>query len=471
MSKEFDVDDDIFEKSLANIVDETTADARAYLNHQNRKKNTTNKNNTTKKKSSKKNTTKAVIIILSVVLVIAIIGLVTYFSLKSFIAKSKDNYKNYNELGYESYKDGDYYGAITNFEKALTYEEGQRGDASNINMMLYLFEAYKNTQQDGKQEAILRKIIEFDNENENAYYNLISFYDDKSQYAKIKELYEFVVENKYTDLNRLFNKYKVANAIITPGGGTFNKDTEVSLLCDAENTNIYYSLGDTDPKTSPILYTEPITLTGGATTIRFYTVNEYGFESDVVTESYSITYNAPSNPKFVPNDVSITQSEPVRVMINGVLDGCNIYYTLDGTTPTEYSKKYTDADPIILPDGTTTVTVLVVNSYGLTSLGTHTYNVKYVSAFTEQKAKEEIWKILIANEIVDADHHETSEGLLCNLTYYSKKLLNDKTIYMFYFSANGINYDYYFGADADTGDVYRITSSGTSYELEQLHNN
>lgn len=464
-------DDDEFEKSIASIVDETTADAEAYVSENDniQKKEPIRKPN---KKHEDAETVgekvRKIIIIVAIVLALfAIIGVSTYFAVKTAINKSKDNYSYYHSLGYESYEEKDYESAIVNFEKALTYDEGKSDSKNNINMMLYLFEAYNKTGKTDKAEQILKKIITINPSNENAYYNLVALYEKQGDYSKIKTLYESLSETEKPAIVSMFNKYLAASATVNIKGGTFKEDLTIELSCDDPDCQIYFALGQSDPSSNPTVYTEPIKLTLGSTTIRFYTRNQYGFESAIVTESYSIDYEGPTAPRFEPADLSISSTEVVNVFIKNVKEDCEVFYTIDGSTPTQASKKYDPDNPIELPAGTTIVSALVVDSHGLTSIGTHTYTVTYVyePEYTETEAKDAIWERLIARGVVDEEHFETTEGLLCQLDIKKRELINGRNIYVFYFSTNGFNYDFFYGADADNLTVYRLKANGSSYSI------
>lgn len=464
-------DEDEFEKSLASIVDETTADAEAYV----RETDSINTDNdsTEEDVDDEEDTettgekVRRILIIVAIVLALfAIIGVSTYIAVKTALEKSKDNYSYYNSLGYESYNEKDYESAIVNFEKALTYEEGKSDSKDNINMMLFLYESYNNVGKTDKAEQILKKIITVNPGNEKAYYNLIALYETQEEYPKIRTLYDSLVNTEYKTVVAMFNKFLATPAHADTEPGQFTEDIVVELICDDTDSNIYYSVGDTDPKLKASVYTEPLEISSGSTTINFYTCNRYGFESDVTTVTYNIEYEGPAAPRFVPADLSISQVDKVKVYITNIKEGCDVYYTTDGSTPTQSSRKYNSEDPIVLPAGTTLITALVVDSHGLTSIGTHTYTVTYLPSYTEEDAIAVIWERLIEKGIVDEEHKEVSDGLLCELKIKKKnEVINGRNLYVFYFSANGINYDFYYGVDVDNEMVYRLESNGTSYTI------
>ena len=240
MRDDFDLEEELA-KSIASIVDEETADAHAYVN-----KNTSETDDIPDEEekiyddpdddsdddSDKPDKKKIIIIVASVVAAVLIIGITAFLVVRAAFNKSKDNYGYYNELGYKAYDDKDYDTAISDFEKALTYDEGKGDSDTNINMMLYLFECYKNTSQDDKAEEILLDVIDRDSDNKNAYYNLMSVYLNGKDYTKLGDLYEKAAATEDDDIIALFKKYVPQDPVATPDEGSYSDDQKVFLSAD-----------------------------------------------------------------------------------------------------------------------------------------------------------------------------------------------------------------------------------------------
>lgn len=533
MNDDFDLEEELA-KSIASIVDEETAGARAYVDKTKRDGGSAIQNNITEdeddyvkeepedeEEPEKEGggAKRVIIIVASVLAAVAVIGVISYFAVTAALNKSRDNYGYYNKLGYEAYDNKDYQTAITNFETALTYKEGKSDSETNINMMLYMYECYKAVKNDAKAEAILKSVLELDGDNMNAYYNLVEIYGERKDYEALNGLYAEASESGNSELMALFNKYVSPAPSATPEGGEFTDDQKVFLTAP-EGCKIYYTTDGSDPKSSSTakIFSERIEAGAGETTVKFYTVNEYGFESEVKEEVYAVSYDGPPVPRISPQETTFSQSSKVVVTIGNIRQGCKVYYTMDGNMPNEYSAEYSKT-PIELPAGTTILTVLVVDEHGMTSTASRTYNVKYISKYTEQEAEKFIWDALENGKIVDKDHYliesdkkknetrtvrengveeaevsekETKDGgdeketkddgedkpkptesetkakRKCSLDYYSQKLIDGKSIYMFYFGIAGEKQDYWYGADADTGDVYRITGSNDNYKLSAV---
>lgn len=477
-----DFDEEAFDKSIESIVDEETADAQLFVNknlqsdlqdEQKADEQETSEESQNDDKenageddviSEKKVNKKAIIIVACAVAVVIIIGVAAFFIVKAVSAKSKDNYGYYNSLGYEALDNKDYAGALVNFEKALTYDEGKTDDKTNINMMLYMYDCYVETDDMEKAEEILKEIISRDKYNRSAYYYLIEMYAGRKEYKLLHDLYLKAKDSNDNELLLYFNNYLAQVPSVSPAGDTYQADQEITLSAP-DGYKIYYTVNGSDPTKSASLYAGSIPISEGKTTLKFYAVNEYGFESDVVVAEYNVVYTGPAKPAIMPGNNDIVQSDKAKVIISGTQAGSTVYYTLDGSQPTTASTVYTE--PFELPAGITTVSVLVVDSHGKTVTTSKTYNVKYTSKYSDSEAVEFIWKALIEKELVDEEHTDADENP-CELNYYSLKQIDGMNIYMFYYNVNGTMQDYWYGADGDTGDVYTVTGKDGKFVLAPL---
>lgn len=487
MKDDFNLDenfDEELEKSIAMIVDEENTDANLYV-----KRNfagssdmpeidsgTTsadtddeededdgydedNDDNQDDKTSPKK----IVIIVAIVLVVVGLIGTGAFFLIRSAYNSSRDNYGYYNELGYKALDSKDYESAITNFEKALTYDEGKEATDTNLNMMLYLYECYDKTDKADKAKETLENVLSLDPDNENAVYYLIQIYDENKEYDSIIDLYDSLKDSQSEKIKSMFSRYVISEPQISPEGGDFSDDVRVTISGGIDTT-VYYTIDGSEPSETSQIYSDKLEFTEGTTTVKYFSVNKYGFKSDVYEQTYVVEYSAPEIPKISPEDTEISQSGKVMVTISNIETGSKVYYTTDGSTPTQSSKLY-DRTPFELPAGTTTVNVLVVNSHGKTATATKTYKVEYVANYTKDEAEELIWEMLESKKYVDKDHLNKDE-LECTMDYYAKKTIDGNTIYMFYYNIDGEKQDYWFGADSSYGTIFKITGDKDDYTLK-----
>lgn len=466
MSDELDLEKELA-KSIANIVDEETIGAEAYvknetfdddLNSFDDDLDIDNDDLEEEPEDNNKKTKHLIIAVSVIAVVLAIIIISAIFIVKAVYNKSQDNYAHYHNAGFTALENKEYNKAVENFEKALTYQEGK----TNSDMMLYLYECYGHLNETDKAIDVLNDVLSLKDKNYyNALYYLVKHYEDVKDYASIKELYLDNSESTNEEVIKLFKGYLTNAPVASPLSDTYGADQKITLTAQT-GCKIYYTVDGSDPTVAGTLYTGKIYVTEGTTRLRFYAINEYGFESELVEEKYVIDYEAPIAPTIYPEKSTFEQINKVMVTINNYPADAKVYYTLDGTLPTEESTEYTGAFP--LPAGSIIVNVLVVDSHGLTCRTSKTYSVTYISSVTESDAIKMIWNELFSLDLVDSKHYNDKDEL-CELSYYSKKKINDLTLYMYYFSVAGETMDYWFAADDEEGKVYFVTEVDGEYTV------
>lgn len=114
---------------------------------------------------------------------------------------------------------------------------------------------------------------------------------------------------------------------------------------------------------SGTLYKEPIPITEGKTIVRAQCVNEDGEKGPIIEKIYVVKYPLPDMPKAIPG--SGTYHEETYVTISSNVAGGTIYYTWDGSNPTQNSMLYTE--PVLIPEGNHVLSIIVINERGLVS--------------------------------------------------------------------------------------------------------
>ncbi len=473
MNDEFDFEAEL-EKSIAHIVEEETSGAQAFVKNSEfgqavKKTEQTERivgnENEPESDSADDNGNKKIrhmiIIIVSIVITIALLAVGAYYIVQYAYESSKDNFGYYNNAGYTALDNKDYASAAENFEKALTYDEGK----NNTDMMLFLYECYVNTGREDDAIDMLYDVLAVkDRHYYDALYYLVKYYDDKEDFETIKKLYDENKTSQSTDVLSLFAIYQESEPVASPVGDTYSEDQEITLA-GKTGSKIYYTTDGTEPGTHSTEYTGKIPVSAGKMTLKFIAVNEYGFSSAVITEEYVVSYKAPSTPTIYPEKNTFKQVSTVMVTINNIPSDAVAYYTTDGTVPNEDSPVYEGAFP--LKAGATIVNVLVVDSHGMTCRTSKTYNVTYISNITEADAVNSIWKKLVEEEIVDEDHLNEDKKI-CELQYYTKKTIDDITLYMYYFTVDGDMEEYWYAADDSEANVYKVTEKEGKYTLKQI---
>jgi hypothetical protein len=147
----------------------------------------------------------------------------------------------------------------------------------------------------------------------------------------------------YTDIYNIDTIPPTATA--NPTSGIYNSSQNVTLTMSEPGT-IYYTTDGTDPNNQSTTYKNPITI-NKTTTLKYIATDLANNQSPIFTQNYTInttTTTATANPTsgiYRSNqNVTLTMSEPGT-----------IYYTLNGTTPTDSSSVYTS--PIKISTNTT----------------------------------------------------------------------------------------------------------------------
>lgn len=110
---------------------------------------------------------------------------------------------------------------------------------------------------------------------------------------------------------------------------------KISLACETEGAEIYYTLDNTEATNSSMLYTEPVEL-NESTTVRAVAVYD-GEQSEEFVKLVEIS-------KMQPPVISVTVGENTsRVQITGQTTNSTIYYTTNGDYPTTQSTQYTSS--------------------------------------------------------------------------------------------------------------------------------
>jgi outer membrane protein assembly factor BamB len=118
-------------------------------------------------------------------------------------------------------------------------------------------------------------------------------------------------------------------------GGKYNTKLNINLTSN-ELVTIYYTTDGSIPTNNSMIYSGPISLTK-TTTLKFFAVDSAGNPSNVSTEVYTIDNTSPSAWASVKGGAYNTN----KVVSLSMSESGVIYYTLDGSTPSKSSKKYT----------------------------------------------------------------------------------------------------------------------------------
>jgi hypothetical protein len=160
-------------------------------------------------------------------------------------------------------------------------------------------------------------------------------------------------------------------------GAAYKSSVEVKLSCTEGSAKIYYTIGSTVPNSSSTLYSSPITISG---TDESKTLNVVSYDlaenksTTINTYTYVFDTKSPPMPTALPIGTDIIYRNPVEVTLSCTESNTQIYYTLDGSTPSNTSANYTT--PITI-SGTNQTKTLKVIAYDLadnaSTINSYTY--------------------------------------------------------------------------------------------------
>ena len=320
-------------------------------------------------KKRKMKLTIAMVVILCMLLVI--IGIVAKVS----IDKSNNNSFEYQMKQADSAM---FKGNIDEAEKY--YLKALSLANENINVRLELADLYLKKNNTKDAEKYLKEVIAKDSLNYEAYKMLFNIYSDAGDTDAILELKEGVTNHKILSI---FSNYSVDSAVISLKGGKYKENIKISISAK-KGIEIYYTLDGSDPRENGTKYKSTIEIKeAGMHTLKVVTKNELGVYSDIVTETYVISYDAPADPVVTPNGGTFDIKTYVYI---SVPSGCSAYYTWDRTNPTEESSKY--GAPIVIPEGKNMLSVIIIDDETGLSSGVYRGMFEYTTENTEAEDEE-----------------------------------------------------------------------------------
>ena len=170
---------------------------------------------------------------------------------------------------------------------------------------------------------------------------------------------------------------QAATPTFSPAGGSFAATQSVTLADSTTGATVYYTTDGSTPTASSTPYTAAISVAVTETINAVAVASGYD-NSAVATATYTITGPPAAAPTFSPAAGSFTAAQSVTLA--DTTSGATIYYTLDGSTPTSSSTKYTAA--ISVGSTTTINAVAVATGFSTSPVATATYTINLPAAAT-----------------------------------------------------------------------------------------
>jgi hypothetical protein len=260
----------------------------------------------------------------------------------------------YVGMAYKASQDGDYGKAAELIGSAISMDSGK-------DPTLLLTEAdyqFKADQKDAAMKTLQGIISDSSMTKQDiiaAWQKIIDDMSADNDYEGIASMLEKSGDEEVTDY---FSEYLTYDPEIDTPSGSYEPILHVTLS-DQGSGSIFYTLDGSRPDENSILYKSPIELPEGTYEISAIAINKYGVAGHVVRRMYTVGTQKPDAP--VITTASGTYHSPTMIKAEDPKEG-KIYYTTDGTDPTQDSALYTS--PISMPYGNTTYRFAVILDNG-----------------------------------------------------------------------------------------------------------
>ena len=180
----------------------------------------------------------------------------------------------------------------------------------------------------------------------------------------------------------------VATPTFTPNGGEIEAGTKIAISCATEGATIYYSINGSEPTT---VYSAPFELTEAATVKAVAKKNGWN-NSATAQASFTIkeevVVETVATPVITPNGGEIEAG--TKVAISCATEGATIYYSIDGTEPTEeYSA------PFALNEAATVKAIAVKDGWNDSEITTASFTIK-----EEEPEEEGVIKVALTQGVM-----------------------------------------------------------------------
>ncbi|MCR5509018.1 MAG: chitobiase/beta-hexosaminidase C-terminal domain-containing protein [Lachnospiraceae bacterium] len=250
------------------------------------------------------------------------------------------------------FDEGDYESAVSAARHTVSLNRKETGPR------LLLADSYYRLDKYDESIAVLNDLLNDRPHDMAVYERLLENYEKEGDTDSIIRLSEGV---KDPDIRKMFEGY-VSNAPqFGTDAGIYYEPVELSLSAEGEG-QIRYTVDGNEPDIGSALYTGPIKIDEGETTVWAVFVNEKGIISESVSKNYIVEKIQTAPPRIVtqPGSYSIPQLIKVEEPIEGV-----IHYTSDGSEPDGSSDEY--EPPVLMPLGKSEFKFITVTPSGGTS--------------------------------------------------------------------------------------------------------
>lgn len=352
----------------------------------------------------------------------------------------------------------EYYTTEKEYDRAISfYSRAMELAPESIDLKFALADVYFLKNNKIEYEYLLRDIADDKNATteqlESAYGKLIAIYRAREDYKTINEL---LIASNNESIMSIYQSYIAMEPEFSVKGGYYNSIQPLKLTTFGTG-KIYYTMDGSEPDENSILYTAPILLEAGDYCIKAVYINENAVASTVAAQEYHVEIEMLPAPEI--SVIGGDYQYPINIEV--VDDTESVYYTTDGSTPSEQSNIYTG--PIPMPLGDSVYKFVRVQGGKSSEVVERVYSLKLNTHFTTQDAVNAVIQLAITiDKIEDEAGYFDESGNSYRYDYLY--VTNIKNISDFYIiaesfvdtdsiaSRTGNNY----AVDVYTGKIYKL---------------
>lgn len=405
---------------------------------------------------------KKVWLVVLVAVLAVVIAVFATLAIKKALMTQKFN--QYYSRGNQYYDAGNYKDAKTQYITAASNAFTKEQKIKSYEMV-YKIDAIIGG-YDEEEISYLESLIKLDNSNIEYYKALIILYQNNDMNSEIDSL----ITSAPVALQSELQSFDGTIPNVSVEEGTYDKPIEVELSA-TDGVTIYYttdgsSVSDSATKTeyvSPIKFEEE-----GTYTLRALSVDRNGKSSKEMTAKYILDFGKVNAPQVNLASGEYTDQKKIEVTAD---KGCKIYYTTDGTTPTEKSKKYKKA--IKMPKGDSLYYFVAIDADGVVSnVVTRAYNYVPEHNYSYDDALSSLTANLVSSEKLENKYGEFANGDIAYFEYDEVAEIDSAYYYLITCEIEDKNgaakSTSYYAVSCDTGICKKVSKNGDTYTLSDL---
>ncbi|MBE5875044.1 MAG: zinc-ribbon domain-containing protein [Lachnospiraceae bacterium] len=348
-------------------------------------------------------------------------------------------------------------------EAAQYYERALELAPDDISLQFSLAEVYFLKNDKIEYENLLRGIISHEATTqaqlESAYGKLIAIYRARGEYDVIQEI---LMTSDNDAIKNTYKDYFANPPEFSLKSGYYTQVTPLKITSTGKG-KIYYTTDGSVPTVDSNLYSAPIILEDGDYLFKVCFINEYGTSSKVITGEYHVEIAEIPAPEI--GTISGDYNYPTYIEV--LEREAEVYYTTDGSIPTQLSQRYTA--PIPMPLGKSVYKFVKVVNGVVSNVAECSYNFTLNTDFGPQQAEEAVVKFCMDNgKITDEEGHFGTDG--CMYKYSYQHVIDIESVGHFYAIAEVLQDSE--GVMTKTGNNFAVdVYGGLIYKLQRDGNN